>query len=115
MHTHTTYPPPLATKLTNPLDIRTRRVYGNRGVSPSTRMGSAWRMRERFAAAKALKDAQDAFCAGTSTADAFPEDLALDSLVALLRGDAQLHMHCYRVQDLETAIRMWVHLCCCFC
>ena len=69
------------------------------------------------------RNAQDDWCSRvvpgdggyTEPDEAFPSDLALDSLVALLRGEAQLHMHCYRVQDLETAIRMCALVCVCVC
>ena len=69
------------------------------------------------------RNAQDDWCSRvvpgdggyTEPDEAFPSDLALDSLVALLRGEAQLHMHCYRVQDLETAIRMCALVCVCGC
>ena len=36
----------------------------------------------------------------------FPYDLSLNGLGALLRGKARLHLHCYKVQDLEMAIRV---------
>ncbi|CAG8727104.1 2824_t:CDS:2, partial [Dentiscutata heterogama] len=36
----------------------------------------------------------------------FPEDLHLESLVALLRGDAKLNLHCHEFYDAETMIRI---------
>ncbi len=62
-------------------------------------------MRNKLFAAKTLKEQQDKWCASSSN-DSFPQDLALDSLVALLRGHALLNVHCYQVHDLEMMMRL---------
>jgi hypothetical protein len=36
---------------------------------------------------------------------AFPEDLSLESLVSLLRGEVLLNVHCYETHDIEAMIR----------
>jgi hypothetical protein len=36
---------------------------------------------------------------------AFPEDLSLESLIALLRGDVLLNVHCYETHDIEAMVR----------
>lgn len=36
---------------------------------------------------------------------AFPEDLSLESLVSLLRGEVLLNLHCYETHDIEAMIR----------
>jgi imidazolonepropionase-like amidohydrolase len=85
-----------------------KRVYGrSRGTLPSSRMGSAWLMRERFDAARKLMREQEQWCSVDPHPSAtFPYDLALDSLTAILRGAARLHIHCYQIQDLEMVLRL---------
>ncbi|CAG8526980.1 2810_t:CDS:10 [Acaulospora morrowiae] len=90
-----------------------KRAYGRyRGVIPSTRMGEAWLFRKRFAEAKKLKMLQDDWCSisakignNARMSTPFPEDLQNDGLVALLRGDAKLNVHCYETHDIEAMIR----------
>eukprot|EP01043_Picozoa_sp_COSAG02_P099204 COSAG02_NODE_35323_length_470_cov_0.832884_1_plen_126_part_00 len=71
---------------------------------PDTRMGAAWKMREQFQKAADLVSAQDdwdsACAAGERQTMRRPKDLSLDSVVALLRGEATLHNHCYQVHDM---------------
>ncbi|KAI9204645.1 uncharacterized protein BJ171DRAFT_459226 [Polychytrium aggregatum] len=94
-----------------------KRSYGPRTM-PFSRMGEAWLFREKFEAAQKLKDVQDDWCAVASEArrrfgrsahrvvsSRFPEDLKLESLVALLRGDVGLNVHCYETHDLQMMIR----------
>ena len=97
--------------------------YGD-GTTPATRMGSSWLMRAKFSAARKLMLEQDRWChrgldaikEGSKFwcrwggychhtvedwlrygAEPFPEDLSLESLVALLRGQVKLHAHVYEV------------------
>jgi imidazolonepropionase-like amidohydrolase len=71
---------------------------------PDTRMGAAWKMREQFQKATDLISAQDdwdrACAAGERQTVRRPKDLSLDSVAALLRGEATLHNHCYQVHDM---------------
>lgn len=71
---------------------------------PDTRMGAAWKMREQFQKAADLISAQDDWdrvcAAGKRQTMRRPKDLSLDSVVALLRGEATLHNHCYQVHDM---------------
>jgi hypothetical protein len=69
-------------------------------------MGSGYLFRKRFAEAQALLKAQDDWCDAAERLHGrhaarldsrFPEDLENDSLVALLRGDVRLNVHCYEV------------------
>ncbi|GAC75374.1 hypothetical protein PANT_15c00040 [Moesziomyces antarcticus T-34] len=91
-----------------------RRVY------KMTRFDEAWDFRRTFAAARELKNKQDAFCdsarsfsslhgagaAPATLADAeFPDDLELEALVALLRGKVKLNTHCYTQVDFEAFVR----------
>ncbi|KAI9472362.1 MAG: hypothetical protein EXX96DRAFT_583784 [Benjaminiella poitrasii] len=86
-----------------------KRVYGNRNQMPSTRLGEAFLFRNEFAKAHNLKRQQDDWCQSASLNDrldqAFPEDLALESLVALLRNQVHLNIHCYETHDIEAMVR----------
>ncbi|OZJ06692.1 hypothetical protein BZG36_00425 [Bifiguratus adelaidae] len=99
-----------------------KRVYGSRGRMPSTRMGSAYLFRQTFADAQNLLDAQTDWCETAaqianyeahyggkhphlSLQSRFPENLAQEQLVALLRGDVKLNVHCYEPHDLEAMVR----------
>lgn len=88
-----------------------KRVYGSMGKMPGSRLGEGWLLRQRFQQAQTLMRAQDDWCVaadavrtqfGDSHAHLFvngriPEDLEHESLVALLRGDVKLNIHCYEV------------------
>ncbi|KAF7731838.1 hypothetical protein EC973_007669 [Apophysomyces ossiformis] len=93
-----------------------KKVYGRfRGEMPMTRLGEAYLFRQGFADAQQLMHEQDDWCIaadtivnGGSTArleTRFPEDLRLEPLVALLRGEALLNVHCYETRDMEAMIR----------
>ncbi|KAL2013198.1 hypothetical protein VTN00DRAFT_723 [Thermoascus crustaceus] len=97
-----------------------RRVYGH------TRMGNAWIFRNHMTRAADLRERQDAWCAsaaaagqsgdyaalsallGTTEPDGkgggLPEDLELDSTVAMLRGKIGVNIHCYESEDMEDMI-----------
>ncbi|CAG8624366.1 10135_t:CDS:2, partial [Scutellospora calospora] len=83
-----------------------------KGRIPSTRMGEAWLFRKLFSEAKALKQKQDDWCEAAAKLSNteqlnsyFPEELRLESLVALFRDDAKLNVHCYETYDIEAIIR----------
>ena len=82
---------------------------------PDTRMGAAWKMREQFQRAADLIAAQDdwdrACASGERQTARRPKDLSLDSVAALLRGDATLHNHCYQVHDMVRNINFGLTLC----
>lgn len=85
-----------------------KRVYGNRGEMPATRLGNVWVMRQTFEEAMGLIEQQNNWCSQKESErqGAFPRPLNLDGVVALLRGKAQLHNHCYTVCDFEMMIRL---------
>ncbi|KAI8866137.1 hypothetical protein GQ42DRAFT_111363, partial [Ramicandelaber brevisporus] len=88
-----------------------KRRYGDKGVTPSTRMGSAFLLRKQFKKATALKRKQDNWCAmaaheQNALSGPFPEDIELESMVALLRGQVKLNVHCYTVDDIGTLLRV---------
>lgn len=82
-------------------------------------MGEAYLLRKSFAEAQSLKQAQEDWCEAASQlvsstslhADKarlktpFPEDLRLESLTALLRGEINLNIHCYETHDIEALLR----------
>ncbi|PYH88717.1 hypothetical protein BO71DRAFT_403647 [Aspergillus ellipticus CBS 707.79] len=91
-----------------------KRVYGH------TRMGNAYVFRKQMADAQKLLQSQDSWClaaaaaqeAGNSDAIAkllanggVPENLALESSVAMLRGQVGVNIHCYEPEDMEAMIR----------
>ncbi|KAJ7144300.1 hypothetical protein C8R44DRAFT_657766 [Mycena epipterygia] len=81
------------------------RLYGQ------TRMDAAWNFRSAYAAARTLRDAQDAFCARAEAGawdgtTAFPEDLQWEALVDVLRGRVKLSVHCYEAVDLDALVRL---------
>ncbi|KAI8989306.1 hypothetical protein BDB01DRAFT_718349 [Pilobolus umbonatus] len=87
-----------------------KKVYGRRGEMPSTRLGESYLVRKELARAQALKQEQDDWCFAASQSQSrfdspFPEDLTLESLVSLLRGEVLLNIHCYETHDIEAMIR----------
>ncbi|KAI9291681.1 hypothetical protein K502DRAFT_275315, partial [Neoconidiobolus thromboides FSU 785] len=97
-----------------------KRVYGEQGKTPSTRMGSGYLMREMFSKASQLVREQDEWCDFLkdhfnevdirkgrvhSITKEFPTDIKLESLSNVIRGNVQPHIHCYEPEDLETVIR----------
>lgn len=92
-----------------------RRVF-----SPYNRLDEAWGFRKWLERARKTKQSQDAFCAasdafasahpGTAPSEAtdrsFPEDLEIEALVAVLRGQVKVNTHCYTTTDLDMFTRL---------
>ncbi|KAJ3117548.1 hypothetical protein HDU96_006309 [Phlyctochytrium bullatum] len=85
---------------------------------PSSRMGSGWLFRKRFEKAWNTVNAQDDWCEAAQAAvtrfgtnarkfitSRFPAPKEDDSIVALLRGDVRLQVHCYETHDIEMMVR----------
>ncbi|KAJ3060536.1 hypothetical protein HDU98_003505, partial [Podochytrium sp. JEL0797] len=83
-----------------------------------SRMGSGWEMRAKLEEARDLMKSQDDWCQNANRLDTqfkseahlhipsrYPEDLKLESLVALLQGQVKLQVHCYQVNDIDMMIR----------
>lgn len=86
-----------------------------------TRMGEAFLFRKRFEEAQELMRQQDDWCDAAMRlnktlqhdasspeihlSEPFPESLKLDSLIALLRHNVKLNIHCYLPQDIEAIVR----------
>ncbi|WFD30534.1 hypothetical protein MSPP1_001555 [Malassezia sp. CBS 17886] len=72
------------------------------------RFDEAWNFRHAFDHARTLRQKQDAFCArldeGVDQGE-YPDDLALEALVDVLRGKAKVQTHCYTMNDLDAFVR----------
>ncbi|KAG0166987.1 hypothetical protein DFQ28_007665 [Apophysomyces sp. BC1034] len=93
-----------------------KKVYGRfRNEMPASRLGEAYLFRQGFSDARRLMHEQDDWCnAANIVSDGntvarldtrFPENIQLEPLVALLRGNALLNVHCYESYDIEAMIR----------
>ncbi|KAI8100036.1 uncharacterized protein BX664DRAFT_322707, partial [Halteromyces radiatus] len=87
-----------------------KRFYGNQGKIPSTRLGEGYLFRKAYTEAQQLLQQQNDWCSAAENTSArletrFPEDIELEALVAILRGDVKLNVHCYETHDLEAFIR----------
>ncbi|CAO3609416.1 unnamed protein product [Cunninghamella echinulata] len=81
---------------------------------PMTRMGEGFLFRQQFEKARKLLRSQDDWCDAAERiqqskqdvrlSERFPENIEFESLVALLRGDVKLNVHCYLPQDLEAMV-----------
>jgi imidazolonepropionase-like amidohydrolase len=81
-----------------------RRVYGDKKVLPSTRMGVAGIMREWLYKTKAYMEKKELF---KDEPEKLPEkDLKLEALEPVLRGEIPMRVHAHRADDVVTAIRI---------
>ena len=72
-----------------------KRVYGNKGKMPSTRMGNFAVNRQTWLDAKAyMKDAKA------------KRDLGKDTLAGVLKGEILVHNHCYRADEMALVMDM---------
>ncbi|KAH8651044.1 hypothetical protein BX600DRAFT_387377 [Xylariales sp. PMI_506] len=84
-----------------------------------TRMALAYILREHLTRAQELLEAQEIWCSAAphlhgviaktryiEEKGGYPEQLELESTIALLRGQAQMHNHCYEPQDFETILNV---------
>ncbi|KAJ5725334.1 uncharacterized protein N7483_006691, partial [Penicillium malachiteum] len=89
------------------------------GLYGHTRMGTAWLFREQMSKAQELRHQQDKWCSAAAAAyeqgdnrsieklvkGGLPQDLGLELLVSMLRGQVGVNIHCYEPQDMEAMIR----------
>lgn len=80
-----------------------KRVYGEKKVMPSTRLGVAAIIREAMTKAQDYK-ARKEHAAGEGKP--FDRDLTNEALVAVLDGDLPWCQHSHRADDIATAIRL---------
>jgi len=98
-------------------------VYGRKGQAPATRMGNVAGYRQAFADAQDYRRQWDEYRrkqaqyekqkaqqpAGENTMNDAPptppkRDLQLETLAEVLRGHIRVHVHCYRADDMATAL-----------
>lgn len=80
-----------------------KRVYAARG--PSTRMGNVAGWRTAFIQAQDYLDRWKKWqAAGSDPASRPARDLELESVAATLNGDMDAHWHCYRADEMVTAL-----------
>jgi len=79
-----------------------KRVYGNRGVAPSTRMGNVAGYRSAWIAAADYRDKMAA--AEKGQGEAPMRDLQLETLAGVLDGEILVHNHCYRADEMAVML-----------
>ena len=84
-----------------------KRVYGNKGRSPSTRMGNVAGYRSAWIAAANYKKKWEDYRAKIAKgeeADPPERDLTNDTLSGVLSGEILVQNHCYRADEMATMI-----------
>ena len=79
------------------------RVYSAKGKLPNTRMGNAWLMRDAFVRAQNYRAKRDVAAKKGEPSD---RDLGLEALLSVLDGTMPLRVHCHRLDDIQTAVRI---------
>ena len=81
-----------------------KRVYGEKGSAPSTRMGNVAGYRAAFLEAQAYQRSWDKYNSGDKKGDMPATDLRLETLVGVMKGDIKVHIHCYRADEMSTML-----------
>ena len=85
-----------------------KRVYGNRGQAPSTRMGNAAGYRKSWIQAEGylrkLIEYEEKSDEAKELEYAPRRDLEMETLVGVLKGEILVHNHCYRAEEMATMI-----------
>lgn len=80
-----------------------KRVYGEKGRAPSTRMGNVAGYRAAWIKAQAYKKKWDDYRSGKNSEE--PErDLQLETLAGVLSGEILVHNHCYRADEMAVML-----------
>jgi imidazolonepropionase-like amidohydrolase len=77
-----------------------KRVYGNRGRSPATRMGNVAGYRTAFIRGDEYRRRWDRWNNGNRQGDQPTRDLQLETLAGVLSGDILIQNHCYRADEM---------------
>ncbi len=86
-----------------------KRVYGKKGVSPVTRMGNMAGYRKSWIEATAYREKWDEYNASVAKghdAEKPERDLRLETLAEVLRGNINVHNHCYRADEMLQMIAL---------
>ena len=84
-----------------------KRVYGNRGRAPSTRMGNVAGSRAAFIEGADYRRRWDEWERGGRSGDAPTRDLQLETLAGVLRGDILIQNHCYRADEMAIMLDVY--------
>ncbi len=82
-----------------------KRVYGRKGIIPSTRMGNMAMYRKSWIEATEYLEAWENYYAG-KTDDKPGRDLRLETLSEVLKGNIRIHNHCYRADEMLQMIAL---------
>ena len=86
-----------------------KRVYGEKGQAPSTRMGNMAGYRKAWIEARDYKQSWDDYVKKVEAgeeADAPTRDLRLETLAGVLEGDIRIHNHCYKADEMAQMVDM---------
>ncbi len=86
-----------------------KRVYGDQGRMPSTRMGNAYIMRNAFLKAQEYLKKWDIYVKNKDEgkeAEIPAKDLQLETIAKALKGELLIHIHCYQVDGILTLFRI---------
>ncbi|MBB1301052.1 MULTISPECIES: amidohydrolase [Pseudoalteromonas] len=84
-----------------------KRVYGRKGVLPSTRMGNMAGYRTAWIGAAEYKrawDKYDADYAAGKNPEVPHRDIKYDTLRGVLEGEVMIHNHCYKAEEMAMMI-----------
>lgn len=84
-----------------------KRVYGRKGVLPSTRMGNMAGYRTAWIGAQEYKRAWDKYdteYAEGKNPEAPNRDIKYDTLRGVLEGEVMIHNHCYKAEEMAMMI-----------
>lgn len=79
-----------------------KRVYGSRGLAPSTRMGNVAGYRKAWIAAADYLEKLEG--ADNGEGEKPIRDLQLETLAGVLKGEILVHNHCYRADEMAIMI-----------
>ncbi|MBP9146242.1 MAG: amidohydrolase [Thermoanaerobaculia bacterium] len=87
-----------------------KRVYGEKGRAPSTRMGNVAGYRAAWIRAARYRDDWEAYAsktaAGATDLKRPERDLELDTLAGVLAGEILVQNHCYRADEMVTMMEI---------
>ena len=87
-----------------------KRVYGNRGQMPSTRMGNVAGYRKSWIKAEGYLSKLEEYEAKSEEAKELSykptRDLELETLAGVLKDEILVHNHCYRADEMATMIEI---------
>jgi len=86
-----------------------KRVYEKKGISPTTRMGNMAGYRKSWIEATDYRDKWDEYnnaVAKGEDAEKPERDLRLETLAEVLRGNINIHNHCYRADEMLQMIAL---------